>query len=87
MSAIPRKYKHYLLILWGIYSLPFIIIIILFILLSNGKLGYVPTFEDLENPQNNIASEIWSSDSILLSKYTFTKKESDGVFRPRFRAA
>jgi penicillin-binding protein 1A len=69
MSAIPRKWKHYILILWGIYSIPFVVIIILFILLSNGKLGYVPTFEDLENPKNNIASEIWSSDSVMLSKF------------------
>jgi len=69
MSKIPRSWKRYLIILWGLYSLPFVVIIILFILLSTGRLGYVPTFEDLENPKNNLASEVWSADSVLLSKF------------------
>jgi len=45
------------------------ILILLFILLGKGKLGYVPTFEDLENPQNNLASEVYSADGKLLGKF------------------
>ena len=54
---------------WSILSIPFLVIILLFILLSSGKLGYVPTFEDLENPKNNLASEVYSADDVLLGKF------------------
>jgi penicillin-binding protein 1A len=60
---------HYLIIFWFLYSLPYVILILLFLLLYNGRLGYVPTFEDLENPKNNLASEVYSADSVLLGKF------------------
>ena len=69
MPNTPRTWKRNLIILWGLFSIPFLVLAILFILLGKGKLGYVPTFEDLENPSNSLASEIWSSDSVLLSKF------------------
>jgi penicillin-binding protein 1A len=69
MPNNPRSWRKYLIILWGLFSVPFMVLILLFILLGKGKLGYVPTFEDLENPKNNLASEIWSADTILLSKF------------------
>jgi penicillin-binding protein 1A len=69
MSNTPRLWKKYLVILWGLYSIPFLVIIILSILLANGRLGYVPTFEDLENPENNLASEVYSADSVLLGPF------------------
>ncbi len=69
MPNTPRRWKRYLIVLWSLYSIPFLALIILFILLANGRLGYVPTFEDLENPKNDLASEVWSADSVLMSKY------------------
>jgi len=69
MSNTPRLWKRYLVTLWGIFSIPFLIMALLFILLAKGKLGYVPTFEDLENPKNNLASEVYSADSVLLGPF------------------
>ena len=69
MHAIPRSWKRYLFVLWGLDSIPILIVVILFFLLANGWLGYVPTFENLENPRSNIASEIWSTDSVLLGTF------------------
>ncbi len=69
MSGIPRRRNVCLVILWAIYSIPFLVLTLLFILLSKGKLGYVPTFQDLENPENNLASEVYSEDSILLGNF------------------
>ena len=66
MSNTPRLWKRYLVIIWGVYSIPFLLLILMFILLAKGRLGYVPTFEDLENPKNNLASEVISADSVLL---------------------
>ncbi len=66
MSNTPRLWKRYLVILWSVYSIPFLMLVLLFFLLARGRLGYVPTFEDLENPDNNLASEVYSADSVLL---------------------
>jgi penicillin-binding protein 1A len=66
MSTNLQGWKKYLIIFWTLFSIPFLVMILLFILLSSGKLGYVPTFEDLENPKNNLASEVYSADEVLL---------------------
>ena len=41
----------------------------MFVLISHGKFGELPTFEQLENPENNLASEIFTEDNQLLGKY------------------
>jgi penicillin-binding protein 1A len=69
MAGQNIKRIYYLIIFWFLYSLPFLILTLLFVLLFKGKLGFVPTFEDLENPKNNLASEVYSCDSVLLGKF------------------
>lgn len=63
------KYRKYLIWLWTLFALPFILVTVLFILISKEKLGPMPTFGELENPENNLAAEIYSEDGILLGKY------------------
>jgi len=50
--------------LFGIF-----IIGLLFTLISNGKIGYIPPFEELENPKTNLATEVYSADGKLLGKF------------------
>lgn len=69
MSLKSNSNARYLAILWGLFILPVLIVILIFILISQRKLGYLPTFEDLENPQNNLASEVYSEDNELLGKF------------------
>jgi penicillin-binding protein 1A len=54
---------------WKIFAIPFIIIFIIFALISTGCFGYMPNFEELENPNTNLASEVISSDQVLLGKF------------------
>ncbi len=68
-------YKKYLLWFWGIFAFPFVVLAILFILISAGKFGPMPTFEELENPENSLASEVYSEDGILLGKF-YAEKEN-----------
>ena len=42
---------------------------LLFYSISIGWLGFMPSFEELENPKSNLASEIYSADQVLLGKY------------------
>jgi penicillin-binding protein 1A len=69
MSLKSTSNTRYLRILWGLFILPVLIVVLLFILISQRKLGYLPSFEDLENPQNNLASEVYSEDNELLGKF------------------
>ncbi|HVN59227.1 MAG TPA: transglycosylase domain-containing protein [Bacteroidales bacterium] len=66
--------RKYLIWFWSLFSLPFILVIVLFILIGKEKLGPMPTFEDLENPENNLAAEVYSEDGVLLGKYYFENR-------------
>ena len=54
---------------WGIIFGGFSSIVLLFMAASWGFLGVLPTFEELENPENNLATEVISSDGKTLGKY------------------
>lgn len=45
------------------------LVVLLFFLLSIGALGFMPSFEELENPYSNLATEIFSSDNVLLGTF------------------
>ena len=60
------KYKRWF---WGITLGGFSFIALVFLLASRGFLGVLPTFEELENPENNLATEVISSDGKTLGKY------------------
>ncbi len=45
------------------------LLFLLFLLISLGWLGFMPSFEELENPKSNLASEIISADQAVLGKY------------------
>lgn len=60
--------KKYLIWFWSLFTFPFLVIILLFILISTGKLGPMPSFRELENPEYNLAAEVYSEDGVLLGK-------------------
>jgi len=66
--------KKYLTWFWSLFSLPFLIIILLFILISRGKLGEMPSFTELENPEYNLAAEVYSEDGVLLGKISIENR-------------
>jgi penicillin-binding protein 1A len=54
---------------WKAFTGFFILVILLFTAMSFGLLGFMPSFEELENPKSNLASEVISADQELLGKY------------------
>ncbi|MGE5421335.1 MAG: hypothetical protein ACM3UT_14205, partial [Chloroflexota bacterium] len=60
--------KKYLIWFWSLFILPFALIILLFILISKEKLGRMPSFSELENPEYFLDAEVYSADGILLGK-------------------
>src|SRR5664280_894835 len=66
--------KKYLIWFWAIFSFPIIIIIALFILISKGKLGPMPSFAELENPEYYLAAQVLSEDGVLLGKISIENR-------------
>lgn len=67
-------FKIYIKWFWGIIIGGFVFVLLLFLLASWGAFGPLPTFEELENPENNLATEIISSDGKTLGKYAYENR-------------
>jgi len=65
----PAGASHYIKRMWQGYLVFLALLLLFFALLSAGLLGEMPTFEDLENPRSNLASQIISSDGKVLGTY------------------
>ena len=64
-----KKYTGYVVSLWILYIIPISFIVILFVSAATGKLGEMPSIEQLENPKTNLATAIYSSDGTVLGKF------------------
>ncbi|MGD0712212.1 MAG: PBP1A family penicillin-binding protein [Bacteroidales bacterium] len=64
-----QNYHKYIRNFRIVYVASIILILLVFIFTSYGLLGFMPTFEELENPKSNLASEVVSADQIQLGKY------------------
>ena len=63
-------------LIWLIVLSPFLGLFLLVNLTSIGVFGDLPTFQQLENPKNNLATEIISEDGIVLGKYFFENRSN-----------
>ena len=63
------NFKKYIKWFWGIILGGTSLLILIFLFASWGFLGALPTFEELENPENNLATEVISADGKTLGKY------------------
>ena len=70
------KNRKKIIFIWLIILSPFILVFSLVSLASFEFFGQLPTFDQLENPQNNLATEIISADSIVIGKYFFENRTS-----------
>lgn len=69
MAKKEDKYRKYKIWFWALFASPFILIITVFVLISFEIFGPMPGFEELENPENNLAAEVYSADGELLGKF------------------
>ncbi len=63
------NYKKYIRWFWMLIATGIAFLALLFLLAGLGAFGKLPTFEELENPENNLASEVISIDGQTLGKY------------------
>ena len=57
------------IVIWSVILFPILLLILLFVNISNGNLGFMPSFEELENPQSNLATEVYTDDEVVLGTY------------------
>ena len=70
-SSMPKKYKLYFYGFWIIFFSGIIGLTAMFYAASEGYLGEMPDFRQLENPKTNLATQIISSDNKVLGKFHF----------------
>jgi penicillin-binding protein 1A len=74
-NTADKDFRYYTKAFWKIFVLGMAGIALFFLFASWGLFGSMPSFEDLENPDSNLATEIISADGVVLGKY-FQKNRS-----------
>jgi len=65
------KYKIQVTLFWTSFLIGIFLFIGIFIYTALGYLGGMPAFEQLENPKTNLATQIISSDGVVLGKFYY----------------
>jgi len=76
MSVKEAGFKKYIIWFWAVVLASVLSTSVFFYLLSNGMLGFMPSFEELENPKSILASEMISADDKILDKYFIRENRS-----------
>ena len=61
-----RKLIHFL---WGSLAAIVVVVLVAFIMIWNGWIGYMPPIEDLQNPIDRSATQVYSSDGKVLGTW------------------
>ena len=64
-----KDFKYYNKKFWKIFGCIIAAIFLFFLFASWGLFGAMPSFEELENPESNLATEVISSDGVVLGKF------------------
>jgi len=82
MEKITQKRSSrskFLRIFWQLFAFGILCIILMFVFINIGWIGYLPPIDELQNPKNKYATEIYSSDLQLLGRYFYSKENRVGV--------
>ncbi len=75
-----KKFFNYILKLWLLWFLLLALTVVFFYGVVTEWFGHMPTFEELENPKSNLASEVYSSNGKLLGTF-FIENRSNISYR------
>jgi len=69
MEKKKNNFKKYTLGFWALYLVVVIGVFGLFFSITEGKMGEMPSFKELENPQSLLASEVIARNGVILGRY------------------
>ena len=75
-----NPFKIALRFFWTVFALGVLSIITIFSSAALGLLGQMPELEQLENPKTNLATQILSSDGVVLGKFYFNDNRTPIAF-------
>ncbi len=65
---------------WGLFACGLLLIVLIFWMISKGWLGYMPPLDELQNPKNKYATEIYSSDLQVIGSYYRTENRVEVAY-------
>ncbi len=77
-SVSPTFKKKFLCWFWGIFAGGILLVVLIFWMITKGWLGYLPPLDELQNPKNRFATEVFSSDMQSLGRF-YRKENRVGV--------
>lgn len=77
-SVSPTFKKKFLCWFWGIFAGGVLLVVLIFWMITKGWLGYLPPLDELQNPKNRFATEVFSSDMQSLGRF-YRKENRVGV--------
>ena len=66
--------KHFIHTLWGIFAACVAAVAVAFFAIWFGLIGYMPDIEDLQNPINRFATQVYSADGKVLGTWNLNKE-------------
>ena len=66
--------KTFIIVLWALLIVGILATYIIFSAISDGKIGYVPPIEELENPNLKFATQVISDDGKVLGTWSLSKE-------------
>ncbi len=75
-----NPYRKPLRFFWLIFSMGILSVILLFLSAALGVLGKMPELQQLDNPKTNLATQILSSDGVVLGKFYFNDNRTQIIF-------
>lgn len=76
MQKAEVDFRKYIRWFWGLVTGFIVFMFLFFFLLSKGIIGFMPSFSELENPRNVLASEMISADGKILDNYFIRENRS-----------
>ncbi|MBQ9339711.1 MAG: transglycosylase domain-containing protein [Paludibacteraceae bacterium] len=70
--------KVFSICLWSLFGIGILTVFLVFFGISKGWFGYLPPIDELQNPKNRYASEVFSADMVSLGRY-YRKENRVGV--------
>ncbi len=68
-----KKKRTWLGYIWLALVAALAMVALLFVLIAHGVIGYIPDIEELQNPKNKYASELYTSDGVIFGRYFYGK--------------
>lgn len=78
-KGLTPEQKKYITWIWAFAGIFILLTVMLFMLIAYGKIGYMPPIEELQNPKNKYATEVYSEDQKLLGCYFLSKENRINV--------